>query len=235
MARLQRPRAVTRAAAWCWATGARGHRPGGQWAVRSAWFEDVLNYRDQGRRQRLAGAHHPGPGRATRRRSGARASLRLGLEAQHFAALVDGYGSEPITENRAAAFLRSCATTRALPWRLSTNLRQGMALPAGLAPLTPTVGLEWDVYQPAASATDSPTPAQRPGLTLKASAARAPTAPLPSTSAIGGPAATPTRWAEAGGGYEVGLRHRLRPAAHLALETELTAFYQLVDNWVQWR
>ncbi len=203
---------------------------GGQWSVRGAWFEDIINYSDQGAssnsrvRTTQSQADYTAP-------LGQRASLRLGAEAQHFAAVVDGYGDEPIAENRAAAFALLRYDPRPT-LRLSANLRQA-ALPAGLAPLTPTVGLEWDLYQPMATAADSLPPAERPGLTLKASAARTYRAPT-LNERYWRPGGNPDLLAEAGGGYEAGVRHRLSPAAPLALETELTAFYQLVDNWVQW-
>jgi iron complex outermembrane receptor protein len=160
---------------------------------------------------------------------GRRASLRLGLEAQHFAAVVDGYGAEPITENRAAAFALLRYDVRPT-LRLSANVRQA-ALPAGLAPLTPTLGVEWDVMQPLAA--DSTAQADRPGLTLKASAARTYRAPT-LNERYWRPGGNPDLLAEAGGGYEVGLRHRMGRPARLLLETELTAFNQLVNNWVQW-
>jgi vitamin B12 transporter len=200
---------------------------GGQWAVRGAWFEDIINYSDQGAisnsrvRTTQGQAEYTAP-------LGQRASLRVGAEAQHFAALVDGYGSEPITENRAAAF----ALLRYDPrpgLRLSANLRQA-ALPAGLAPLTPTVGLEWDL-QRAAIAPDSLIPA--PSLTLKASAARTYRAPT-LNERYWRPGGNPDLLAESGHGFEVGLRHRRGLASHVLLESELTAFTQLVDNWVQW-
>ena len=201
---------------------------GGQWAVRGAWFEDIINYSDQGAisnsrvRTTQGQAEYTAP-------LGQRASLRLGAEAQHFAALVDGYGSEPITENRAAAF----ALLRYDPrpgLRLSANLRQA-ALPAGLAPLTPTVGLEWDVLRPTA-APDSLAPAS-PSLTLKASAARTYRAPT-LNERYWRPGGNPDLLAEAGHGFEVGLHHRLGLTTNWVLESELTAFTQLVDNWVQW-
>jgi iron complex outermembrane receptor protein len=198
-----------------------------QWAVRGAWFEDILNYRDGGApsssrvRTTQAQAEHTAA-------LGPRGSLRLGAEAQHFSALVSGYGTAEITENRGAAF----ALLRYDPQpglRLSANLRQA-ALPAGLAPLTPTAGLEWDLLS---VAKDSLANSLTHQLTAKASAARSYRAPtlnerywLPG----GNPALRP----ESGYGYEAGLRHRLLWPSGLTAETELTAFRQDVDDWVQW-
>jgi vitamin B12 transporter len=201
---------------------------GGQWAARGAWFEDIINYSDQGANSNSRVRTTQGQAEYTAP-LGQRASLRVGAEAQHFAALVDGYGREPITENRAAAF----ALLRYDPrpgLRLSANLRQA-ALPAGLAPLTPTVGLEWDVVRPTAALTDSL--ATQPGLTLKASAARTYRAPT-LNERYWRPGGNPDLLAESGHGFEVGLRHRVGLASHALLESELTAFTQLVDNWVQW-
>ncbi|MBF9238512.1 TonB-dependent receptor [Hymenobacter sp. BT683] len=198
-----------------------------QWAVRGAWFEDIINYRDGGTpsnsrvRTSQAQAEHTSA-------LGARGSLRVGAEAQHFAALVDGYGSETITENRAAAFALLRYDPRPA-LRLSANLRQA-ALPAGLAPLTPTVGVEWDLL-PARPDTLSYSSASQ--LTIKASAARSYRAPtlnerywLPG----GNTALRP----ELGAGAEAGLRYRQRRGRRITMEAELTAFRQDVDHWVQW-
>lgn len=198
-----------------------------QWAVRGALFEDIINYRDgdvpsiSRVRTTQAQAEH-------NLALGARASLRLGAEAQHFAALVDGYGAVEITENRAAAF----ALLRYDPrpeLRLSANLRQA-ALPVGLAPLTPTIGVEWDLLAtPADSLASGPTQQ----LTAKANAARTYRAPT-LNERYWIPSGNPDLRPESGYGYEAGLRHQMTWRGGMALETNLTAFRQLVDNWVQW-
>lgn len=200
-----------------------------QWAVRGAWFEDVLNYQDGGApsnsrvRTTQAQAEHTTT-------LGPRGSLRLGAEVQHFAALVDGYGSVGVAENRAAAF----ALLRYDPHpglRLSANLRQA-ALPAGLAPPTPTAGLEWDVW-PAAIASDSLISSVSQVLTAKVSTARSYRAPT-LNERYWVPGGNPDLRPERGFGYEAGLRHRLSWHGGTTLETELTAFRQDVDDWVQW-
>ena len=224
-----------------------------QWSGRAAWFEDVLNYRDGGApsnsrvRTTQAQAEHTAA-------LGARGSLRLGAEAQHFAALVDGYGAVPVTENRAAAFALLRYDPRPA-LRLSANLRQA-ALPAGLAPLTPTVGVEWDLLPaeaaaPTPAATASPADSvaaaaagnRRPdyslirpfihSLTARASAARSYRAPT-LNERYWRPGGNPGLRPESGLGYEAGMRHRLAGPRGIALETELTAFRQEVDDWVQW-
>ncbi|ALW84612.1 hypothetical protein AUC43_05640 [Hymenobacter sedentarius] len=198
-----------------------------QWAVRGAWFEDVLNYRDGGApsnsrvRTTQVQAEHTAA-------LGARGSLRLGAEAQHFAALVGGYGTEPVAENRAAAFALLRYDPRPA-LRLSANLRQA-ALPAGLAPLTPTVGVEWDLLM---APIDTLTQSLSHSVTLKASAARSYRAPT-LNERYWLPGGNPLLRPESGLGYEAGLRHRVALHPGAALETELTAFRQDVDDWVQW-
>ena len=217
----------------------------GQWSGRVAWFEDILNYRDGGAlsnsrvRTTQAQAEHTAA-------LGTRGSLRLGAEAQHFAALVDGYGTAPVAENRAAAFALLRYDPRSA-LRLSANLRQ-VALPAGLAPLTPTMGLEWDLLQSVAAAPPdsvlalevvnlaSPQPltySATHSLTFKASAARSYRAPT-LNERYWRPGGNPGLRPESGAGYEAGLRHRLAGPGRATLETELTAFRQAVDDWVQW-
>jgi len=199
-----------------------------QWSVRGAWFEDVLDYLDGGAtshslmRTTQAQAEHTAA-------LGERGSLRVGGEVQHFAADIDGYGTTAVAENRAAAF----ALLRYDPrpgLRLSGNLRQAF-LPGGAAPLTPTVGVEWDWLgaQNPASAADS----ARPALTLKASASRSYRAPT-LNERYWRPGGNPDLRPESGWGYEGGaqLRQPLGPLASLQLEA--TAFHQLVDDWVQW-
>ena len=198
-----------------------------QWSVRGAWFEDVINYRDGGapsnsrvRTTQTQAEHTAALGR--------RGSLRLGAEAQRFVALVDGYGGQALAENRAAAF----ALLRYDPrpgLRLSANLRQAL-LPGGLAPLTPTLGLEWDLLRPFG---DSLGRFAEHSLTARASAARSYRAPT-LNERYWRPGGNPALRPETGGGYEAGLRHRWAWGRATALETELTAFRQDVDDWVQW-
>jgi iron complex outermembrane receptor protein len=196
-----------------------------QWSVRGAWFEDVLDYLDGGAtshslmRTTQAQAEHTAA-------LGERGSLRVGAEVQHFAADIDGYGPTAVAENRAAAF----ALLRYDPrpgLRLSGNLRQAL-LPGGAAPLTPTVGVEWD-WLGGPAAADS----VRPQLTFKASASRSYRAPT-LNERYWRPGGNPDLRPESGWGYEGGaqLRQPLGPLASLLLEA--TAFQQLVDDWVQW-
>ena len=196
-----------------------------QWAVRAAWFEDGLDYQDGGATSRSlmrttqVQAEHTSA-------LGPRGSLRLGAEAQHYAAQIDGYGPAPITENRVAAF----ALLRFDPrpgLRLSANLRQAL-LPGGAAPLTPTLGAEWDVAgQPAA--TDS----AGARLTLRGSASRSYRAPT-LNERYWQPGGNPSLRPETGLGYEGGLRYTRPLGPRASLLAEATAFHQLVNDWVQW-
>jgi len=213
---------------------------GGQWAVRGAWLNDVLDYTsDQVARSNSAVQTTQAQGEYTRP-LGQRATLRLGAEAQHFAAVVDGYGGA-IGENRGAAF----ALLRLDPrpgLRLTANLRQAL-LPAGLAPITPTVGAEWDVFsRPAAGAaprsgdslaTGSPAFLLPHLLTLKASLARTYRAPT-LNERYWRPGGNPNLRPESGLGGEAGLSYQRPLGRATALTGELTAYSQTVNEWVQW-
>jgi vitamin B12 transporter len=148
-----------------------------------------------------------------------KASLRLGGEAQHFAGTVDGYDL-PIRENRYAGFgLLRYDPLPAL--RLSLNLRQAL-VPAQHPPLAPTAGAEWDFWHLA----------DRHTFTLKASAARSYRAATFNERYW--PTGNPQILPETGLGFEAGLLHATYAAAPLHWRSELTAYRQVVDNWVQW-
>ncbi|UPL48511.1 TonB-dependent receptor [Hymenobacter sublimis] len=192
-----------------------------EWAGRVAWFEDVINYRDDVSGLSESTVHTTQAQAEHTWTFAPNASLRVGAEAQHFAAQVDGYGTQPRTENRFSGFalLRYDPRPRL---RLSLNMRQAV-LPGQQPPLTPTAGAEWEVVQLGAQA-----------LSLKASASRSYRAPT-LNERYWRPGGNPNLLPEQGFGYEGGVVHTLsKPAAHLRLQTELTAYHQLVDNWVQW-
>ncbi len=205
-----------------------------QWAVRGAWFEDVLNYHDglivsnsrvrttQGQAEYTAAL-------------GPAATLRLGAEIQHFVAELNEYTRPVLAENRAAAF----ALFRAAPrpgLRLSANLRQAL-LPQG-NPLCPILGVEWEVVGSKSDSLEavSTHPSTNPPthhLTVRASAARSYRAPTLNERywAVGG---NPDLRPETGLGAEAGLRHEWPLARRVALLNELTIYTQRVDDWVQW-
>jgi vitamin B12 transporter len=199
-----------------------------QWLVRAAAFEDVLNYHDDGLISDSRVRTTQGQAEYTAA-IGTRGSLRLGAEAQHFSTTFREYARPLTTENRAAAF----ALFRYDPQprlRLTANLRQA-ALPQG-NPLTPTAGLEWDVWTNG-PAPDSLSNSATQSLTFKASAARSYRAPTLNERFFN-PGGNPNLRPEIGLGYEAGLLHRAQLAARTTLQTELTSYRQLVDDWVQW-
>ena len=199
-----------------------------QWAVRAAWFEDILNYRDDGllSNSRVRTTQVQAEYTAA---VGVRGSLRLGAEAQHFNAVLNEYVNPVTTENRTAAFALLRYDPRPA-LRLTANLRQAF-LPQG-NPLTPTFGLEWDLWTQY-SAIDSLSYAPAQSLTFKASGARSYRAPT-LNERYWNPGGNPNLRPEIGLGYEAGLLHRLTLGPRTGLQTELTAYRQLVDNWVQW-
>ncbi|MCA8831762.1 TonB-dependent receptor [Hymenobacter pini] len=192
-----------------------------EWAARAAWFEDILNYRDEvsglsESRVRTSQAQAEYTWTFARN-----ASARLGTEAQHFAAQVDGYGSQPRTENRYSGFLLLRYDPRPR-LRLSLNLRQAL-LPGRRPPLTPTAGAEWTALEMG-----------RNVVLLKASASRSYRAPT-LNERYWRPGGNPDLLPEESLGYEGGLAHTYDATpAHLRLQTELTTYRQMVDNWVQW-
>ncbi|TGD81408.1 TonB-dependent receptor [Hymenobacter wooponensis] len=192
-----------------------------EWAARVAWFEDVINYRDDVSGLSESTVHTTQAQAEHTWRLAPNASLRAGLEAQHFAAQVDGYGTRPRTENRFSGFalLRYDPRPRL---RLSLNVRQAV-LPGQQPPLTPTIGTEWVAWQNTSHA-----------LNLKASASRSYRAPT-LNERYWRPGGNPNLLPEESVGYEGGLVHEFTQApTHLRLRTELTAYRQLVENWVQW-
>lgn len=187
-------------------------------SVRVAWFEDVLNYRNDATVSNSTV-------RTTQAQAdytinfGGRASLRSGLEAQRFVVAPELY-RRSVTENRFAGFV--LMRYDPLPTlHLSANVRQAV-LPGRAAPLTPSLGAEWQVWQ-----------TKRQQLSLKASASRSYRAPT-LNERFWPQGGDPNLRPERGYGYEGGLQHTFRPAALLTLVSELTAYRQLVDDWVEW-
>jgi len=195
-----------------------------QWLVRGAWFEDVLNYRDDGllsnSRVRTTQAQTEYTAAL-----GQRSTLRLGAEAQHFMAELLEYNGRK-TENRAAAFalFRFDVSSRL---HLNANLRQAFVLRA--QPFMPTIGLEYELL----TAADSLIRPFTHSLTAKASAARSYRAPT-LNERYWQPGGNPDLRPETGLGYEAGLHYRSRWGRRLDWQAELTGYRQLVDNWVQW-
>ncbi|QJX46180.1 TonB-dependent receptor [Hymenobacter taeanensis] len=186
--------------------------------VRVAWFEDVLNYRNEATvsnsrvRTTQAQADHT-------INFGSRASVRGGLEAQHFAVTPELY-RRPVTENRYAGYVLLRYDPRPA-LHLSANVRQAV-LPGRRVPLTPTLGAEWQVWQ-----------TSHQQLTLKASTSRSYRAPT-LNERFWPQGGDPNLLPESGFGYEGGLLHTVKPTTQLTLVSELTGYHQLVNNWVEW-
>ncbi|MGI4831891.1 MAG: TonB-dependent receptor plug domain-containing protein [Janthinobacterium lividum] len=207
---------------------------GGQWAVRGAWFDDVLNYISDQVAQSNSAVQTTQAQAEYTRPLGPRGTLRLGAEAQHFAALADGYQGR-IAENRGAAFALLRFDPRPA-LRLSANLRQAL-LPAGLAPLTPTLGAEWTVFaneRPDSLGVSKPiTSFQNHSLVAKANLARTYRAPT-LNERYWQPGGNPNLLPENGAGGEAGLSYQRPLGAGTTLTAEATAYSQTVREWVQW-
>jgi vitamin B12 transporter len=145
-------------------------------------------------------------------------SLRGGLNLQHFAADVQGYGGQ-VDEDRAAAFL----LFRFDPSRrldLSLNVRQAFVKGYNPTP-APTLGANWLALQQG-----------RHKLYLKGNIAgsyRVPTL----NERFWRPGGNPNIKPEQGWSFESGLRH-VYTSGSLQVESEATLYRMLVDNWVQW-
>lgn len=145
-------------------------------------------------------------------------SLRGGLNLQHFAADVQGYGRQ-VKEDRASAFLlfRYDPSKRL---DLSLNLRQAFVKGYNPAP-APTLGANWLMLQH-----------DQHQLYLKGNVSgsyRVPTL----NERFWQPGGNPDIKPEQGWSYESGLRHRYTLGT-LQLESELSVYRMLVDNWIQW-
>ncbi|WP_303310226.1 TonB-dependent receptor [Hymenobacter sp. BT730] len=186
--------------------------------VRVAWFEDILNYQATGisSKSRVRTAQLQGQHTIT---IAPRASIQVGAEVQHFGAVVDGY-ARPVEENRFSAFtlVRYDPHSRL---HLTANLRQAV-LPGRKSPLAPTLGTEWQAgvwtHQQ---------------LTVKASASRSYRAPT-LNERYWRPGGNPNLLPEQGFGYEGGLQHTWQLAPRLRVQSEVTVYRQVIDNWVQW-
>ncbi|WP_299705147.1 TonB-dependent siderophore receptor [uncultured Pontibacter sp.] len=145
-------------------------------------------------------------------------SLRGGLNLQHFAADVQGYGGE-VSEDRAAAFL----LFRFDPSRrldLSLNVRQAFVKGYNPTP-APTLGANWLALQ-----------LDQHQLYLKGNISgsyRVPTL----NERFWQPGGNPNIKPEQGWNYESGLRH-VYTSGSLQVESEATLYRMLIDNWVQW-
>ncbi|MBC5992885.1 TonB-dependent receptor plug domain-containing protein [Pontibacter cellulosilyticus] len=191
----------------------------GQTAVKAALFNDYLQYTSNTTASSISDVNTYQLQAEQAYTHGNRWSLRGGINLQHFAATNSGYAGEQ-SENRASAF----ALLRYDPasnLKLSLNLRQ--AIIEGYNPKpTPALGFDWKFYNDNINQ-----------LSLKGNVAgsyRAPT--LNDRFWVG--AGNPDLKPEQGWSYESGLRHLFILGNTLLLETELTAYHMLIDDWIQW-
>ncbi|MFD2246239.1 TonB-dependent receptor plug domain-containing protein [Pontibacter ruber] len=189
----------------------------GQTSIKTAWFSDYLKYTDDNNYSVTDIQTYQVQAEQTYT-YGKRWSLRGGVNLQHFTGDVEGYGGG-VTEDRAAAFaLFRFDPTEAL--ELSLNMRQAFIKNYNPAP-TPTVGANWKLAS-----------GQNHHLYLKGNVSgsyRVPTL----NERFWQPGGNSNLKPEQGWNYESGLRH-VYTLGSLLVESEATAYYMLVDNWVQW-
>ncbi|RRB06917.1 TonB-dependent receptor plug domain-containing protein [Larkinella rosea] len=148
-----------------------------------------------------------------------RISLRVGGEWSHYRTRVDGYGDQPIQENRADLF--ALARLELSRWLFSANLRQAFVTRYD-PPITPSVGAEYLIIKTAQSS-----------LTAKGSIARSyrvPTLNERYWKVLGNPDIRP----ENGFNLEAGIAEQWRPNERFSLSTETTVFRNRIDDWSYW-
>ncbi len=189
----------------------------GETSIKAAYFNDLLKYTNTSVNSNTDISTYQLQAEQTYT-FGRSWSLRGGINLQHFAADVDGYG-KPQEENRASAF----ALFRydpAEPLELSLNLRQTFAEGYNPSP-TPTLGANYKFYAKGHHL-----------LYLKGNTSgsyRVPTL----NDRFWQPGGNPDLKPEQGWNYESGLRH-VYTSGDLLIESEATVYYMLVDNWIQW-
>ncbi len=145
--------------------------------------------------------------------------VRVGGEVVHYRTLVDGYGEQLITENRADLYALFWYQTTRLT--LSANVRQGFVTRFN-PPVTPSLGVDYKVLQ-----------RESGSLTARASVGRSyrvPTLNERYWETLGNPDLRP----ESGLNAEMGLTGRTQPNPKLLLMADLTAFRNRIDNWTYW-
>ncbi|MCX2738456.1 TonB-dependent receptor plug domain-containing protein [Pontibacter anaerobius] len=190
----------------------------GQTSIKAAYFNDYLHYTDRSTDSESGVETYQLQAEQTYT-YGERWSLRGGLNLQHFEAKNDGYSGQK-DENRASLF----ALFRfdpLQPLQLSLNLRQALAEGYN-PPLTPALGFNWKFFN-----------SNQHQVSLKGNVSgsyRLPTLNDRFWAGAGNPNLKP----EEGWNYELGLRHVLVQGNAFLLETEVTGYYMLIDDWIQW-
>lgn len=147
-------------------------------------------------------------------------NLKIGAEAVYYYALVDGYGTEVKTENRADfyALLRHQFSGRL---SASVNLRQ--ALVTGYnPPFTPSVGVEYILVS-----------SEKTKVMLPATLARSYRVPTLNERYwinLGNPDIQP----ETSFNKELGISWLQKLSGHTQTKLGVTVFHNLIDNWTYW-
>lgn len=190
----------------------------GETSLKAAYFSDYLNYSSSNLTSVTAIKTYQAQAEQTYI-YGRRWNLKAGANLQHYMADVDGYGGQ-VTENRAALFL----LTRFDPTdRLSLTLNLRQAFADGFnPPPTPALGFNWKALK-----------AEEHTFFLKGNVTgsyRLPTM----NERYWQPGGVPDLKPEQGYQAEAGLTHILKSSS-FKLETEVTPYTMLINNWVEWR
>lgn len=188
----------------------------GNTAIKGAFFNDFLHYQDDNN-------HSPAEVKTYQAQAEHdvtvkdKLSLKVGAEAQYFAANVSGY-RRLVSEKRVAVFswFRYHITPRL---QVSANLRQSF-VPGFNPPPAPTLGFN---YYVADKATGS--------LILKSNLSRG--YRVPTLNDRYWPTGNPNLLPEASWSYEAGLQKKIKKEK-LQLTAEATLYHLNVDNWIQW-
>jgi vitamin B12 transporter len=188
----------------------------GNTTVKAAFFNDFMFYQDDNNNSDTkvqtyqAQAEHD-------IMAGEKLSVKVGGEAQYFAADVSGYGRN-VSEKRSAVFgwLRYNIFPRL---QLSANIRQSF-INGFDPPLAPTAGLNFYVVDKPAGT-----------LILKGNISRG--YRVPTLNDRFWPTGNPNLLPEISWSYESGLKHQLKKQ-RLQITTEATLYHLKVDNWIQW-
>ncbi|ALI99468.1 TonB-dependent receptor [Rufibacter tibetensis] len=196
----------------------QGQVAGGSTTVRGAYFNDVLNYRDDGVLS-LSTVNTYQSQVEHERQLLPNLLLQLGEEGQLFKANVGGYGGK-VDETRFSTY--SWLRYDPLPeLQISLNLRQAWVQGFN-PPLTPTLGANYIITEFAGNT-----------FTAKANVSRSYRVPT-LNDRFWRPGGNPGLQPESGWGYESGLAHVYKNG-NVTGTSELTAYALQVKDWIQWQ
>lgn len=188
----------------------------GQTALRAAYFNDFMHYQDDNTNSETkvgtyqAQAEH-------KFILVNKIKVDAGAEIQYFQGDVDGYG-KPVNETRNSAFILMRYDPSSI-LHLNLNVRQ--ALVQGFnPPLAPTAGFTLDLLQ-------------KPNRVLSWKGALARGYRVPTLNDRYWPTGNINLKPENSYSYETGLVYN-KTNGKLSLESELTAYWMQVENWIQW-